>query len=323
MSELHENKVLFRQVVSATAQAQNIDRLFVEKDYWITRSLALLSRSQYRDNMVFKGGTSLSKAYGLTHRFSEDIDVAVINANQFSQNQLKRLIHRAAHVMSGGLEEVVGDPITRKTQAYYKQLYIFPTSMSLSGTLPIREGQILLEINSFGNPYPYVEKKLQSFIAEFLQTQEQFHHLIEEYGLQPFTINVLDKRRTLLEKTVSLLRFSFAKDSDELASKIRHFYDLYFLVQDEECQQYLQSDQFRTEFAELYAHDQESFDHPEGWNKQPHTVSPLLTDFGGVWQNLRSIYETKIPPLAYIKPIPAADKAAEAFEQIAEAMVKG
>ena len=93
MSELHENKVLFRQVVSATAQAQNIDRLFVEKDYWITRSLALLSRSQYRDNMVFKGGTSLSKAYGLTHRFSEDIDVAVINANQFSPNQLKRLIH--------------------------------------------------------------------------------------------------------------------------------------------------------------------------------------------------------------------------------------
>ena len=317
MSELHENKVLFRQVVSATAQAQNIDRLFVEKDYWITRSLALLSRSQYRDNMVFKGGTSLSKAYGLTQRFSEDIDVAVVNANQFSQNQLKRLIHRSAYMMSEGLEEVVGDPITRKTQAYYKQLYIFPTSMSLSGTLPIREGQILLEINSFGNPYPYVEKELQSFIAQFFQTQEQFRPLIEEYGLQPFTINVLDKRRTLLEKTVSLLRFSFAKDSGELASKIRHFYDLYFLVHDEECQQYLQSDQFRTEFAELYAHDQESFDHPEGWNKQPHTVSPLLTDFGGLWQNLRSIYETKIPPLAYIKPIPVADKAAEAFEQIA------
>ena len=317
MSELHENKVLFRQVVSATAQALNIDHRFVEKDYWITRSLALLARSQYRDNMVFKGGTSLSKAYGLTHRFSEDIDVAVVNANQFSQNQLKRLIHRSAHVMSEGLQEVVGDPITRKTSAYYKQLYIFPTSVNLSGVLPIREGQILLEINSFGNPYPYMEKQLMSFIAEFLQTQEQFHYLIEEYCLQPFTINVLDKRRTMLEKTVSLLRFSFAKDVTELASKIRHFYDLYFLVQDEECLQYLHSDLFRTEFVELYAHDQESFDHPEGWKQQPHTASPLLTDFGNVWQSLRSIYESKIPPLAYIKPIPVADQAAGAFEQIA------
>ena len=316
MSELHENKVLFRQVVAATAQAQHIDRRFVEKDYWITRSLALLARSQYRNNLVFKGGTSLSKAYGLTHRFSEDIDVAVVSADQFSQNQLKRLIHRSAHVMSEGLEEVVGDPITRKTSAYYKQLYIFPTSTSLSGTLPIREGQILLEINSFGNPYPYVEKQLRSFIAEFLETQESFRYLIEEFGLQPFAINVLDKRRTMLEKTVSLLRFSFAKDSTELTSKIRHFYDLYFLVHDDDCLKYLRSDLFRKEFVELYAHDQASFDHPEGWKQQPHTLSPLLMDFGSVWQDLRPTYETKIPPLAYIKPVPSADQAADAFEQI-------
>ncbi len=320
MSELHENKVLFRQVVAATAQAQNIDRLFVEKDYWITRSLSQLARSQYRDNMVFKGGTSLSKAYGLTHRFSEDIDVAVVNANQFSQNQLKRLIHRSAHVMSEGLEEVVGDPITRKTSAYYKQLYIFPTAMSITGSLPIRQGQILLEINSFGNPYPFVPIEIKSFITEFLQTQEQFNNVIEEYGLQPFTINVLDKRRTLLEKTVSLLRFSFAQDIKELATKIRHFYDLYFLVNDAECAQYLRSDQFKQEFRELYAHDQESFDRPQGWKNQPHTMSPLLTEFDSVWQNLRSTYETNIPPLAYIKPIPAADKAAEAFGQIAEVL---
>lgn len=316
MSELHENKELFRQVILATAQAQNIDQHFVEKDYWITRSLSQLTNSQYKDMMVFKGGTSLSKAYGLTHRFSEDIDVAVINADQFSQGQLKRIIHRSAHVMSEGLEEVTDSRLTRKTSAYYKQLYRFPTSISVSGMLPILEGQLLLEINSFGNPYPFVSRQIQSFITEFLQTQEQFRYLIDEYRLQPFTINVLDKRRTMLEKTVSLLRFSFAGDINELAAKIRHFYDLYFLVQDRECQQYLHSGLFRTELAELYAHDQDSFDQPEGWSHQPYCKSPLLTNFGAVWQQLKNTYETQIPPLAYIKPIPAADRAAQAFQQI-------
>lgn len=282
MSELHENKALFRQVVAATAQAQQIDRLFVEKDYWITRSLAQLARSAYRNDMVFKGGTSLSKAYGLTHRFSEDIDVAVVNANRFSPNQLKRLIHRSAHAMSEGLEEVVGDPITRKTSAYYKQLYIFPTAMNITGSLPIRQGQILLEINSFGNPFPFVPIEIRSFITEFLQTKETYQTIIEEYALQPFSIQVLDKRRTLLEKTVSLLRFSFGQDINELATKIRHFYDLYFLVNDAECSTYLHSDLFRREFAELYAHDQASFDRPQGWKNQPHTMSPLLTYFDTV-----------------------------------------
>ena len=41
-----------------------------------------------------------------------------------------------------------------------------------------------------------------------------------------------------------------------------------------------------------------------------------MTDFGAVWETLRETYETKIPPLAYIKPIPTADAAAEAFGMI-------
>ena len=49
----------------------------------------------------------------------------------------------------------------------------------------------------------------------------------------------------------------------------------------------------------------------------PHSASPLLTDFDALWKMLRETYETKIPPLAYIKPIPSADSAAEAFRTIA------
>lgn len=322
MMTLHEDSKLFHEILDATAHAQHIDIRYVEKDYWITRSLGLLAQSPYADKVVFKGGTSLTKAYQLTKRFSEDIDVAVINADTLSQGQLKRLIHHAAQSMSEGLEAVVDDPTTRKTSTYYKQLYTFPTTTKGFGALPIREGQILVEINSFANPYPYVPVEIRSFIYEYLQGLEQFRYLIDEFGLQPFTLNVLDKRRTMLEKMVSLLRFSFAEDSEKLASKIRHFYDLYFLMQDTECREYLQSEQFTKEFKELYEHDQESFDHPKGWNRQPHTASPLVMDFDSVWKQQRVVYETKIPPLAYVQPIPSADVVSEAYKQIVARLVQ-
>jgi predicted nucleotidyltransferase component of viral defense system len=65
---------------------------FIEKDYWITRALQQMAQNQSAGKVVFKGGTSLSKAYRLTNRFSEDIDIAVIEADTFSGNQLKMLI---------------------------------------------------------------------------------------------------------------------------------------------------------------------------------------------------------------------------------------
>ena len=48
----------------------------VEKDFWVCYMLDyLFQRSQWKDHLVFKGGTSLSKAYHLIQRFSEDIDL--------------------------------------------------------------------------------------------------------------------------------------------------------------------------------------------------------------------------------------------------------
>lgn len=55
---------------------------------------------------VFKGGTSLSKAYGIGARFSEDIDVAIAEAWTLNGNQLKNLIRRTAKNMTAGLEEI-------------------------------------------------------------------------------------------------------------------------------------------------------------------------------------------------------------------------
>jgi len=49
----------------------------IEKDAWVTLVLRMLFTSELRTHIVFKGGTSLSKAYNIIERFSEDIDLVV------------------------------------------------------------------------------------------------------------------------------------------------------------------------------------------------------------------------------------------------------
>jgi len=64
----------------------------VEKDYWITLVLQRLSTSRFRDEAVFKGGTSLSKGYRLIDRFSEDVDLAIVNTTHKTGNEIKMII---------------------------------------------------------------------------------------------------------------------------------------------------------------------------------------------------------------------------------------
>lgn len=72
---LHGDNRLFRQAVLATAQAMQLPEVFVEKDYWVTLALKAVFGSSAAADCVFKGGTSLSKCYGLIDRFSEDVDL--------------------------------------------------------------------------------------------------------------------------------------------------------------------------------------------------------------------------------------------------------
>lgn len=60
----------------------------IEKDFWVCYMLDyLFHRSAWKDNIAFKGGTSLSKAYGLIERFSEDIDLILNWACSWIRNR--------------------------------------------------------------------------------------------------------------------------------------------------------------------------------------------------------------------------------------------
>jgi hypothetical protein len=147
-----------------------------------------------------------------------------------------------------------------------------------------------------------------------LQTNNEKY--IEQYDLQSFEVNVLSKEQTLLEKMMSLIRFSYKDNTVEsISEKIRHFYDLYYLMKDPECAEFVASDSFKKEFDTILQHDRELFEEPIGWQNKLIAESPLVNDFSNLWKQLKEKYQSELSALAY-RPIPNENEVMKCFEEL-------
>ena len=104
----NDRKALFHN----TAAKMGMTDAIIEKDFWVCYVLDyLFHHSQWKDNIAFKGGTSLSKAYGLIERFSEDIDLILdwrVLRTEISRSPILAgaepehyLVHKVRFAMSG------------------------------------------------------------------------------------------------------------------------------------------------------------------------------------------------------------------------------
>jgi len=301
---------IFSDAIRAASEHLKINQVFVEKDYWITLVLNRLSKTKYVNDTVFKGGTSLSKGFELINRFSEDVDIAIINAADKSGNVVKTIIRTVEKEITKELTEVNLEGITSKGSKFRKSVFEYP-----SIDQKYKNNRLIVEINSFTNPFPYQQRIIKSFIYDFLKETNNEKY-IKEYALQPFTINVLKKEQTLLEKLVSLVRFSFDKDVvRSISTKIRHFYDLYYLINDSECNEFIKSADFKKRFYEILEHDKELFDEPDNWQSKQLIESPLITDFTKIWQQLKETYKTELSALA-LTEIPDEGKVSDSFQKL-------
>jgi predicted nucleotidyltransferase component of viral defense system len=66
-----------RLYIDQAAIRRNVSPVVLEKDFWVCWLLGLLFGSEFARGLVFKGGTSLSKVFGVIERFSEDIDLSL------------------------------------------------------------------------------------------------------------------------------------------------------------------------------------------------------------------------------------------------------
>jgi predicted nucleotidyltransferase component of viral defense system len=244
--------------------------------------LSRLAKSKYFNESVFKGGTSLSKGYNLIERFSEDVDIAIINDKGKTGNEIKTIIRTIEKEITSDLKELQMDGVTSKGSKFRKSVFEYVSTEKGNAN-----NKLIVEINLFANPFPYQRLTIQSMVFDFLM-QTSNEKYIEQYNLQSLEVNVLSKEQTLLEKMVSLIRFSFKENTVEsISEKIRHFYDLYYLMKNNECAEFVASDSFKKQFHTILQHDREMFEEPIGWQTKAISESPLVNDFINVWQQLK------------------------------------
>jgi len=301
---LHNDLQVLEEAIRATAVHFSLPVTYIEKDYWVTRALKALADSAISDEIVFKGGTSLSKAYKLISRFSEDIDIAILTTH-LSVSQTAKKVKKASNIVAAIYDEIPSED-TSKNSNFRKIRFGYPRIDDA-----IIEGQvtdsILLEVNAFADPEPHNKMAICSYVAEFFLDTAQTE-AITQYGLMPFEMNILCTSRTLCEKIMGLIKASHGDNHlTQLNSKIRHIYDLHFLLSDPFTKDFIESEQFPIMIANVINSDKNTFQDRTPWLDAPLSHSPIFSSFDEIWPAIESTYNNQFKAMVVDNELPSKE----------------
>lgn len=225
----------FDATIDAAAERLGVDAVITEKDYWVSQILRSLA-DQFPGDFIFKGGTSLSKCYGLIQRFSEDIDL-LIRPGERGRNATDRMLKNMAEAAGGALD-CPPESIERVESGlgeHRKVRVFYPTSRpGLAGVKP----GVLLEMGVRGGEQPHKELAAGCLLSDILMQAGEDISSYED--LQPVVVPVLHPGRTLLEK-LAVVHTKLGKNPSEAECKQygRHYYDIYQLLGDGQVIEFL------------------------------------------------------------------------------------
>ena len=313
--KLHENIDLYKDAITATAQQMGIPEIYVEKDYWVTLALYNIFSSEVGSQAVFKGGTALSKCFGVVERFSEDIDIVILKKENESGNQLKNKIKKISEVVSAVLPEIEVPGITNKFGMIRKTAHSY--QKNFEGQFGQVRDIIILESTWLGSFEPYATAIISSFVTDMMNKTGQ-SALIEEYNLQPFQVQVLSQERTLCEKIMSLVRFSFTENPIvDLNNKIRHIYDIHKLLAKTEINDFFNSDRFESMLLTVANDDVLSFKNSNDWLANHPGTAMIFSNTNNTWSQLSNTYLTTFNELVYGE-LPTEDEILITLHKVSE-----
>lgn len=217
---LHESKELFEEVIFNTADFCKLPIAIIEKDYFVT--LVLKEIVKRNPDIVFKGGTSLSKCYKIIDRFSEDIDLNIMGDTKPGESKRKNL---KAHIVDAieYCNLTLTKPETiRSRRDFNKYVIDYPTQFDTN----FLKQHLIIETAVFFRSYPIEKKEADSLIYNYL-LENNNNEIIELYDLAPFVLNVQTTDRTFVDKLFALGDYYLA---DTIQGHSRHIYDLYKLL---------------------------------------------------------------------------------------------
>lgn len=312
---LHENKILFRQAVQFTADQMKIPAIYVEKDYWVTYALFTIFNNEIGKDTVFKGGTALSKCYNIIERFSEDIDLVVLRHEGETESKLKSKLKAISMVLNTALAEVTIEGITHKMGMNRKTAHSY--NKEFKGDSGQIRDVIILESTWLGYHEPYTTKSIVSFVGQMMMDNKQSDRA-QENGLLPFDLLALEPIRTICEKIMSLVRFSYGENPmDDLKKKIRHTYDLHQLFKHDIFLVFFHSTAFDEMLLKVANDDVVSFKNNNKWLIHHPSEALIFKDLENVWSELKTIYTGDFKNLVYGE-LPKEEAVLETLKMIQE-----
>lgn len=288
--KLHNYKEAFEGAIVATAEHLGISEIYIEKDYWVTYALKqIFTDKNAKEIAVFKGGTSLSKCYGIIERFSEDIDLVVIQDEEETGNALKKKLKTVTEAVTEPLQYVPEHPLENKMGKIRKLVYEYE-KVGVKGSYGQVRDQIVLEVSSLGNSHPSQKVKIQTMIVKFIAATNNID-LIRFYELEPFDVTALSIERTFCEKIISLVRFSYTEHPlEDLSNKIRHTYDLHQLLKEKSIKSFLDSTDFEKMLVQVGKDDDKAIPNDKEWLSKHPSDSLFFNDTENVLEKLSKTY---------------------------------
>lgn len=229
-------------IFNAIATEKGMTPFVVEKDWWVSRTLDIIFQMDIAKHLVFKGGTSLSKAWKLIRRFSEDIDLAIDKEffegfkGDLSKSKITKLRKESGAYTTGTFFEELQEEFRKKgftnlkfiveeakdsdqdpriIEIYYPNIISQPTEYVLP--------RVQIEISCRSLREPFSIQKFGSFVDEV--------YAGKEFSEPLFEIPTVNPERTFLEKLFLLHEeFNRPKEKMRVDRLSRHLYDVYHLT---------------------------------------------------------------------------------------------
>jgi hypothetical protein len=225
------------EILNQTSELTGLPSVAIEKDWWVTLALSASFSLPYSENIVFKGGTSLSKGWNLIERFSEDIDLAIDRKffgfeGEISKTQIKNLRKESCEFISTTFLDDLTKILTKWNAISECKLIAQPVKdsdkdpqvieihyNSVIDTSEYLPQRVLIEVSSRSLMEPIEAREINSILSD--------NFPLQNFATVPFAISTVLPQRTFLEK-MFLLHEEFSQETEKIRVDrlSRHLYDL-------------------------------------------------------------------------------------------------
>lgn len=231
MKLLSNNQSAFKQLVNAAAEdfGKSIDE--ITKDYFLAVVLSSIVQKDKNKCVVLKGGTSLSKCFHITNRFSEDLDLAIdlSKINDFSKNKRNKIMY---HAVANGLR-YIGFEFSALDENRGISEHRAMNIIKVNFPYRIKQSELReygrVEAETFSPAYPVMSSYFQSYLGEYIENEiKNSQNIMNEFTeLKKFRVLAQKPERTMIDKVFALADAPLrAENGDDFQSRSRDLYDI-------------------------------------------------------------------------------------------------